>query len=488
MEESKNQGSKPSKDFFWRMYMLLLSVLVGLIALYIVPANIGDWWDIKKIDMLSDLRSEQEDMPTDILVAQDLDELKDKDLPKPKAKKQEAKRREKNEAVFNKIAKKENTEDRDTSGGEVNTHIKDYSPERTGLKRFFTQLHRRDKLERPVRIAVLGDSFVEADIFTDAIRHGLQQRYGGGGIGWVGMSSPVAGYRQSVRHQQKGWTDISLMDKAKRNHIISGHLYEAKGSATSEYRIPDSGEPFSLLTLYYSSNNSASVSVGLGDLSKEENLRGTGGAIEAKVLYDDVAQSSVRLSLSAPSGQFTSYGVALEQRSGISLDNMSLRGSSGLNLGGLDVELNKAFAEARPYDLIILQYGLNVANAKQKDYSGYTKKMRKAILHIRELYPQADIMLFGVSDRAQKSSGELRTMSAIELLDKQQRLLAESLEITYFSLLDAMRSLGGVVEMSKRGETSKDYTHLSHKGGRRLAPIFLDALELEKRYYDELRD
>lgn len=473
----------PKKDYFWRFYKILFGVMLGLLALYLVPSQIGSWWDIKPIDMLSDLRTEYDEPTLDPLLTEDVVDSASVSLPEPKIKAKEVARREKNEAIYNKIV-----EQTVQVQGEVNTQIVDYSAERTGLKHFFSQLNRREQLGRPVRIAVLGDSFVEADIFTDAVRLGLQERYGGGGVGWLPMSSPVAGYRQSVRHQQKGWKDISVMDKTKRRHTIAGHLFEASAGAWSGYSVPEGGRQFSEVTLYYHAPGESTMLLSTDEQMPPVVLKATDETLGAEVVYSGVALSDIRLTMERVPEGFVSYGVALEQSEGISLDNMSLRGSSGLNLAGLSEELNREFARLRPYDLIILQYGLNVANAKQKNYKGYASNMRKSIMHLRALFPQADIMLLGVSDRAQRSSGELRTMEAIELLDAEQRKLAESLGITYFSLLNAMRSLGGVVEMSKRGETSKDYTHLSHKGGKKLAPVFLAALELEKRYYDELHN
>lgn len=481
LEEENNELQPEGKrDYSVRIYVILLLVMLGLLMLYIIPSQIGSWWDIKPIDMLSDLRTttEQSSLETGSLVTEAGDEVA---LPKPKVQRQQEKKRERNEQVFQKIAA-------NASKGEeqMTPFIVDYSPDRMGLKHFFTQLRRRSSLGRPVRIAVLGDSFVEADIFTDAIRLGLQDQFGGGGVGLMGMASGVAGYRQSIRHEQRAWVDISLMDKGGRKHTLLGHLFEPKGGAWASYRVPSGGRPFDEATLYYYSPSGTSLSVDVTSETKEVELEETDTPLSSRTLYRGSEVEQLKLSQSSLPSGFVSYGIALERSEGISLDNMSLRGSSGLHLAGLDAELNRAFAKVRPYDLIILQYGLNVANAKQKNYKGYAAKMHKSILHLRELYPEADVMLMGVSDRAQRAAGELRTMAAIELLEIEQRAVAESLGLTYFSLLDAMRSLGGVVEMSRRGEVSKDYTHLSHKGGKRLASVFLAALALEKDYYDKI--
>ena len=46
----------------------------------------------------------------------------------------------------------------------------------------------------------------------------------------------------------------------------------------------------------------------------------------------------------------------------------------------------------RPYDLVILSYGLNVVSAQDNDdsYDWYYAAMAKSIEHIQQLYPHAD--------------------------------------------------------------------------------------------------
>lgn len=58
----------------------------------------------------------------------------------------------------------------------------------------------------PVRIAFMGDSFVEGDILTADLRESLQDTFGGGGVGFVPAASPFTGFRQTVKTTSKGWT------------------------------------------------------------------------------------------------------------------------------------------------------------------------------------------------------------------------------------------------------------------------------------------
>ena len=60
---------------------------------------------------------------------------------------------------------------------------------------------------RPVRIAYFGDSFIEGDIMTAALRNLLQEEYGGYGVGWVDIQSAVAGFRTTVVELSRGWQE-----------------------------------------------------------------------------------------------------------------------------------------------------------------------------------------------------------------------------------------------------------------------------------------
>ena len=62
-----------------------------------------------------------------------------------------------------------------------------------------------------MRIAVLGDSFIEGDILTADLRERLQQAYGGGGAGFAPMASPLTAFRRTIKTQSKGWTSYNIM-------------------------------------------------------------------------------------------------------------------------------------------------------------------------------------------------------------------------------------------------------------------------------------
>lgn len=122
------------------------------------------------------------------------------------------------------------------------------------------------------------------------------------------------------------------------------------------------------------------------------------------------------------------YGLAMDGTQGIIVDNFSLRGSSGLSLRSVPVWMMREFNEQRPYDLIILQYGLNVATERGQNYDRYRDGMATTITHLKNAFPQAGILIVSVGDREYKTEeGDLRTMPGIKnLVRYQQNLAADS--------------------------------------------------------------
>lgn len=77
--------------------------------------------------------------------------------------------------------------------------IEDYTTDGVGLIQF------RHAIETGslARVAVVGDSYIEGDIFTQDLREKLQDAYGGAGVGYVSMHSDFPGFRKSVRQEER---------------------------------------------------------------------------------------------------------------------------------------------------------------------------------------------------------------------------------------------------------------------------------------------
>lgn len=486
----------PEKNHIPRFWLLLILTTLLLCALSYLPERIGSW-RLKPVDLLSELRSSPQSQDEELslglldeetLALEGLDSLSAAHTSAPSTAldslAQEAESARRNQAYER--LRSEHAEQGDTTSVAL---IEDYHPTRLGLKHFYDALAAGTSKGRPTRIAVLGDSFIEGDIMTDALREYLQRQWGGRGIGWMPITSETAGFRRSIKHRFAHWQDLSLLGKRKRGIPFTGHIYQPHQGAWVCYETPTASTALGGASILYKAGAPTPVEIKLGEGDFAQMLlpASTPGAISA-LGVETLGQG--RMECRFPEGQRDSlvlYGCVLEDAEGVVVDNLSLRGNSGVLLLSVEDDTARAFAQVRPYDLIILQYGLNVASQEQQSYLSYARQMQRLILRLRGLYPEASIMLMGVSDRSQRSASGWERMAGVSRLHSAQRQLARSLGITFWSTLEAMEHLGGMARMVELGWAAKDYTHITHRGGRKIAEQLRDALLLEKVYYDEIR-
>ena len=473
------------KNYFGRLLAIMLITMVCCLGLYWLPDELFGIL-IKRVDMLSDLRPEDEVLlsdSTDVVLSGALPidslSLSDTVMIRDFNSHQITQRNVAYQALASSMPE-------DTTG----TRIEDYSAGHTGLYQFFTSLNRLRSLNRPVRIAFLGDSFIEGDIIVADFRAKMQEYFGGRGVGFVPVASKVEQFRPTVHQRSKGWLTRSILSDRKYKYVLPGLLFDADseaGIASISFKTVDAYprlEAVSSLKFIYSRNTQSEIRW-ICNQSKDT-------IVDILPATDSIVQYEVE-------GRFTdgqlrfhkarglrALGIALEDNTGVVVDNFSLRGNSGMTLSELDESSCIAFRNVRPYDLIVLQYGLNVVTEKTKDYSWYRKRMVDAIRHVQRCFPEADVLLLSVSDRSHYRDGAYRTMPSIRALQRAQREAAAEAGVPFWSVFSAMGGEGSIVRYVERRWASKDYTHLSFRGGRELASSLFDALILEKELYDEM--
>ncbi len=371
------------------------------------------------------------------------------------------------------------------------TCIEDYADStRRGMSHFYEILSQAETLDRPVRVACFGDSFIEADIFTADLRALLQEAFGGCGVGYVPITSSVSNYRPTVGHRFEGWSshspnDSIAFDKARQG--ISGHYFfpgegayvQLKGQSKYAARL----DTCEVSTLYFLSSDTVSVRSAINGEDGGE-LHEAAGGDELQCFAAEGRIGQIRWSVEqADSAVF--YGVAMDGRRGVCVDNFSVRGSSGLNLNAIPLRTLRGFHRLRPYDLVVLQYGLNVASETRTDYDGYKQGMLRVIEHLKAAFPEAGILLVSVGDREYKDEGELRTMPGIKNLVRYQQSIAADGHVAFWNLYAAMGGEGSIVEMAGRKMAGLDYTHINFKGGKHLAGLLFDTMMYGKEQYEK---
>ncbi|MDB5281652.1 MAG: hypothetical protein JWO06_727 [Bacteroidota bacterium] len=361
------------------------------------------------------------------------------------------------------------------------TCIEDYSKDTSGMKPFLAALDSSKK--QVVRIAFFGDSYIEGDIMLDPLRDSLQAIFGGSGVGFVPITSEVAGFRQTVIHSYDNWKTYSIVGDRSNDHPLgfAGHSFFPQKDNRVSFKTVGRNRlnEFPTARLYYGNTEGAEIMVNDEPVNLKASRRlqqvNLGGPI-----------TSLKLSVQ-PGNTMDLYGVEFESKTGIAVDNFSMRGNSGTGLSYVKEEMYRYFYSLNHYDLVVLAYGLNVANEKAKSYTWYIKGMNQTIAMIKRAFPRSTIIMVGCSDRGAKVDGEYQTMPGIKELIEAQRQMAVDNGVCFWDLFEAMGGDGTMVEwadMGKHAFANKDYTHLTFYGGKKVAEIFIGTLLYEKEKYD----
>lgn len=448
------------KNYLKQTLWFVLILLAVLLLLHFLPSITIEGHLLRKVDLLSEIRYTETQI-------EETDSLPLPPIPKP---------------VFV-----------DTCKAGI-TCIEDYSDStKRGMSVFYAALDRLlNNDQEMVRIAVFGDSFIEADILTADLREMLQKKYGGCGVGFVPITSIINGYRPTVRHFFKGWRSHALSDTIgfdRKKQGISGHYFIADPGAYVELRGQKKYatllDTCSSASLFFSNKGDVDLTVSINRKGERAiSIPASGGALQQVQLKGRIGR--IRWNVQrADSSLF--YGLALDGAHGIVVDNFSLRGNSGMSLRSIPEKILREFNEKRPYDLVILEYGLNVVTAHRRNYDHYRKMMVEAISHLKECLPKSAFLLLSVGDRDYKTeTGELRTMPGIKNLIRYQQSIASESGIAFWNMFEAMggdESMAKLVH-AKPSLANYDYTHINFRGGKYLAGLLYETLIYGKEQYD----
>ncbi len=353
--------------------------------------------------------------------------------------------------------------------------IEDYSANGNGLARLSNTLSQASS--RNVRIAMVGDSYIEGDILAQDIRSQLQSIYGGCGVGYVGAFSQFPGFRHSVIQTTSGWDEVEIR---KMNddplRTILGHYHKAQTSvATTRFKATSKvphADAWMRSRVLFIAPSSGAVSLESSDTQLASMAVSASDSLQS-LTYDGKVSD---LKLKSDIKGLKVLGLWLEGRNGIVLDDISLRGNSGVSHRKLNESMTRQMRRWIDYDLIILEFGMNVLSATQRNYSSYGKGLVEVINNLKRLYPNAQILVMGVGDRGTKVGSDVVSMSTIPALIKAQRDAAAATGSLFYDTREAMGGNGAALDWHNRKLVNSDYVHLNHKGGKVLGEIFVKSL------------
>jgi len=363
----------------------------------------------------------------------------------------------------------------------------------TILYPFFASLDSLKEKNELSRILHFGDSQIEGDRVTGYLRQRLQQQFGGCGPGLVPFSEEEPS-RFSVEVRSKDPVNRFLiygksLPLGHRNYSILHSAFRLESDSTNSkenirnsfsYRLRNTGfkraSYFEKATLFCRNTKSeVNYSIGKGEkgkfLTKNDSLKIVDLPITGKMnrLFFEVNSSA--------GNDF--YGFCLDCKSGIAVDNIPLRGSSGMEL----LKINPYFLQEQirrlNVKLVILEFGINVVPYESASFNWYESNLIKVIRAIKKSKPDVQVLIVGVSDMAKKIDGQWQSYPNIELIRIAQRNAAAKTNSAFWDLYQVMGGQNSILAWARTSPplAGKDYIHLTPKGAQVVGEFLFQALE-----------
>ncbi len=363
------------------------------------------------------------------------------------------------------------------------------------LQPFFKQLERlgEGSIKR-TRILHYGDSQIENDRMTALIRYRLQLHFSGTGTGLV---QPIPLYSGSLAYEQKErgeWLRYTFF--GKRDSTIRHNNYGVMGAFASvpsptaedwpmlQYRFRTSrrsGQCNRVRIFMHSYAQGAAVAFRVNGTVTDTLHDLSDGFSVADFSYPGRVEE-VEIFFRLPRGGRI-YGISFESEKGLQMDNIAMRGGSGLIFSKMNREHQQEMFERLGPGLIILQFGGNVVPYLDPGY--YRRAFIRELNFLREIIPETPIIVIGPSDMSVRTQGGFATHPKLEQINDALRDAALQSGCIFWNLYEAM---GGANSMPSFVHTdpplaSTDFVHFTQLGANLVAEMFYNSLMLAYSEY-----
>jgi hypothetical protein len=346
------------------------------------------------------------------------------------------------------------------------------------------------------RILHFGDSQIEVDRMTSLIRYRLQKQFGGSGTGLV-HAMPVYSGSLAYRQEEEGeWLRYTFF--GKRDTTIKHNCYGIMGAFTSvpapmgeewpsiSYRFNTArrtGQVDRIKVFMHSYVDQAGMAFLVND-SQGDTITNIGDGFSVAEYEYREGIKNLEIALDLPEGGRI-YGISFESDRGVQMDNIAMRGASGLVFTRMNRDIQSNMMKSLSPGLLILQYGGNVI--PYINPARYHRMYKKELALLQELCPGTPIIVIGPADMSRKVKRRFESYPGVEAVRNALRDAALESGCAFWDLYDAMgghNSMPSFVN-SDPPLASSDYIHFNKLGINLVAEMFYNALMLEYSQYQE---
>jgi hypothetical protein len=360
-----------------------------------------------------------------------------------------------------------------------------------------------------LRIMHFGDSQIEDDRMSSYIRNQMQRRFGGSGVG-LRPAKQAFDFQGSIRQTNEGaWARFTSYgtSKVKPPHSRYGAacnfvrfspfyndslpndtmVYKASVNFEKSNFAYQTARKFQKVRLFYANNHKHFGLHAFANgvkISHDSVPPHTGLNVKTWKLPKSAENFSLHF---AGKDSPEIYGIALDGDKGIAVDNIAMRGCSGLIFTRMDRGVMKNMFDQMKVGLIILQFGGNVTPYIKDNYAYYEKDFYRQLMVLRTMLPNVPIVVIGPADMSRNVNGNLESYPNIPLIRDALRSATFRAGGAFWDLYEAMGGRNSMPSWVAHKPTlaEKDYVHFNQNGARIVAEMFYKALIYEYERYKE---
>lgn len=383
------------------------------------------------------------------------------------------------------------------------------------LDNFFASLINIYDDKSLVRVVHYGDSQIEGDRISEYLRTRFQGRFGGCGVGLVPMFEKQAFRSTLTTDFAPNWSRYAIYgnDATKKkglrygllaasyryspvipkDSVASSKIYKSwvRFKETSNHGADHKNTQIENIKILYSSPisriNADFKIEPTGSKSDSTISQSLGYANNLNVFQQAIPTKFKKLTINFESSEGAElYGVALDCDAGVALDNVALRGSSGVEFTKMESSFLRQQIKDMNVKLIIMQFGVNVVPNVLSDYTFYENLLYQQLRFLKSLSPDLTILVVGVSDMARKQGTGYSSYPNVPKIREAQKRAAFKTGCAYWDLYEAMGGHNSMLSWvsNKPALANKDYTHFTARGARLVGEMLYNALMKE---YDSFK-
>lgn len=361
-----------------------------------------------------------------------------------------------------------------------------------------------------VRIMHYGDSQIEGDRITGYLRNKFQKQFGGSGPGFMPALPSHAESASIIHKASSNW--IKHAAYYKKDTILPHRKFGILGSFArfTSYQSDSTNDSNDVKNAWIEFNRSGLAYSSVRKFTECRVFYGhnnnpftvKGFVNDSLIWFEelDTLQNTqtFKWQFQYPPRKFRIefegskspdvYAIALDAATGVSVDNLPFRGSSGTEFTRLDFKQLQEMNKHMNPGLIMLEFGVNIVPHIIKNYNYYERALTRQIKYLKYVFPNTPVLIISVSDMSMKKGNYYVSYPNISKIKQAQKNAALNTNSAYWDLQQAM---GGENSMpswvfSNPKLASKDFIHFTRNGGHIVAQMLYNAMMQDYNTYQQL--